>query len=426
MYRTNRVRPLTSSVGCAVTTQPALLTVHFSRVGIRELVVRRTVRTHVLERRRYQKHALDREAERSTMSIFLDFDGTITTEDTVRHIADFALRVQAERNANTAISSSDPPSNHDSADSRPEAVTTSPPIDAKDTQDTEDLPTRWKGVVKAYLSEYSSHCTTYHTQPHQRTTTDSEIMFQRSQKDVELRSLERLNGCRIFHNISPYEFKAGGRDLLERGVVTVRKGFKTWVQERQSEGWKVGVVSVNWSKDFIEGVLEGSGVKARSAGDGEGVVVYANEVDEHGRVVGPDILNNGAHAARDQDREDGQTEKWRNLTNSEDKLDVFRRAAALNGGGTTVYFGDSTTDMECLLEADWGVVMADGEDSKLIETFRRIGEEVPRARNHGNANEEGNGGRNVNVGGSGTENNGLVWAESFEEVGEFVRFDVRR
>ncbi|KAI1269262.1 HAD-like domain-containing protein [Xylariaceae sp. FL1019] len=362
------------------------------------------------------------------MSIFLDFDGTITTEDTVRHLADFALGLQAERNGTD--SSPDSKTNHFSVNTQVSPSSQSPD-DAERV--AEDLPTKWKGVVKAYLSEYSSHCTTYHTPTHHRTTTHSEITFQRSQKDVELRSLDRINGCKIFHNISPYEFKAGGRDLVERGVVRVRKGFREWIEERQKEGWKIGVVSVNWSKDFIEGVLEGSGVKTRSAREGQGVdgesksvVVYANVVDEDGRVIGPDILNEGDHADRSGDEDVDDTGKRRNLTNSKDKLDVFRRAAQRNGGGRTVYFGDSTTDMECLLEADWGVVMADGEDSKLIETLRRIGEGVPRARGYDNTQRAINGDRNGNgkLGGRSEGDSRLVWAASFEEVGEFVRFEM--
>ena len=61
-----------------------------------------------------------------------------------------------------------------------------------------------------------------------------------------------------------------------------------------------------------------------------------------------------------------------------------------------VYFGDSPTDLACLVEADWGVVIADDGGSKLLKTLERIGLEVPHV-------------------GEGRESR-LVWARDFQEV----------
>jgi soluble P-type ATPase len=62
-----------------------------------------------------------------------------------------------------------------------------------------------------------------------------------------------------------------------------------------------------------------------------------------------------------------------------------------------VYFGDSTTDQACLVEADLGVVMADDGGSKLLKTLERINLTVPHV---GEARAE----------------NKLVWARDFQEV----------
>ena len=65
-----------------------------------------------------------------------------------------------------------------------------------------------------------------------------------------------------------------------------------------------------------------------------------------------------------------------------------------------VYFGDSVTDLECLLRADTGIVMVnegEEEENKLLGTFRRLGFEVP----HVSEAQEGA---------------KLAWARDFEEV----------
>ncbi|KAK4131738.1 hypothetical protein BT67DRAFT_427122 [Trichocladium antarcticum] len=62
-----------------------------------------------------------------------------------------------------------------------------------------------------------------------------------------------------------------------------------------------------------------------------------------------------------------------------------------------VYFGDSTTDLACLVEADLGVVMADDGESKLLKTLRRVGLEVPHV-------------------GQWEDGRRLVWARDFDEV----------
>jgi hypothetical protein len=62
-----------------------------------------------------------------------------------------------------------------------------------------------------------------------------------------------------------------------------------------------------------------------------------------------------------------------------------------------VYFGDSATDLGCLLEATLGVVMADGAQSTLLKTLGRLGFDVPHV-------------------GSYVGEPVLVWARDYEEV----------
>ncbi|KAI2623660.1 hypothetical protein GGS21DRAFT_336495 [Xylaria nigripes] len=286
------------------------------------------------------------------MSIFLDFDRTITTEDTITHLAEFALRFQLR-----------PPQSHDVA---------------RD----DDLSSRWDDVVRAYLADYQSHVSSYAPCADNRLSVDDEIAFLVSLKHVETNSLRRINECALFRGISRNAFRAAGRELVRDGTVRLRPGFVGFVRAALGKGWRVYIVSVNWSAAFIEG--------ACGFTEGE-VCVFANEVRESdGAVLGPcnGLLAGDEHAPR-------------NLTNSRDKRDVVR--AVIRGLGADgkpfFYFGDSTTDMECLLEASRGVVVADDEVSTLLRTLKRIGKRVPHARDANDSDD-------------------LIWVSNFEEFME--------
>ncbi|KAJ2991469.1 hypothetical protein NUW58_g2498 [Xylaria curta] len=316
------------------------------------------------------------------MSIFLDFDGTITTEDTVAHLADFALRFQSERqlhgDGQSAYSPLSTPTSTQLRDGHLLEI-------AAQEQERGDLSSRWDDVVRAYISDYKSHVSSYAPCASDRQCVEDEIAFLRSQKHVETRSLGRINECALFRGISRDAFREAGRELVRNGTVRLRPGFVSFIRAALAKGWRVNVVSVNWSAAFIEG--------ACGFAEGE-VCVVANEVrQDDGAVVGPGVL------AKDALLVDERTDLCRSLTNSCDKRDAVREVMCKHdvSGKPFFYFGDSTTDMECLLEAARGVVVADDDTSTLINTLRRIGKRVPHVRD-AEASEE------------------LVWASNFEEV----------
>lgn len=312
------------------------------------------------------------------MSIFLDFDGTITTEDTVTHLAKFALSFQSERKPYDDI-------NIDAVSSTrsPEAATTH-------GRDNKDLSSRWDAVVHAYVSDYKSHASSYAPCASDRQCVEDEITFLRSQKHVETKSLARINECALFKGIDRAMFRDAGRELVRDGTIRLRPGFATFVRAALAKGWRVNVVSVNWSAAFIEG----------ACGFAEGEIsVFSNEAREgDGAVFGPGVLA-GDTLLRSEEDVPAHGQAGRNLTNSCDKRDAVREVMQRQGTQDKpfVYFGDSTTDMECLLEATRGIVVTDDEDSTLMNTLRRIGKSVPHVRD-ADASEE------------------LVWASNFEEV----------
>ncbi|KAI0508585.1 haloacid dehalogenase-like hydrolase-domain-containing protein [Xylaria bambusicola] len=310
------------------------------------------------------------------MSIFLDFDGTITTEDTVTHLANFALRFQSECQAKgqSVRDASHMSSTQDIA----------PSISLEE----DDLSSRWDEVVHAYVSDYKSHVSSYVPCEPDRQCVEDEIAFLRSQKHVETRSLGRINECALFRGISPATFREAGRELVREGTVLLRPGFADFVRRAFAKGWRVNVVSVNWSAAFIEG----------ACGFAEGEIsVFANEVrEDDGAVLGPGTLAGDVLLTSNRQESPSQ---GRNLTNSCDKRDAVREVRRKRNEVDLpfYYFGDSTTDMECLLEATRGVVIADNEQSTLIQTLRRIGKLVPHVRDAGTGEE-------------------LVWASNFEEI----------
>ncbi|KAI1736533.1 haloacid dehalogenase-like hydrolase-domain-containing protein [Xylaria scruposa] len=318
------------------------------------------------------------------MSVFLDFDGTITTKDTVTHLANFALRFQSKHQPHDE----DPSIPHDrSSTSTSTHIKDGLLVEATTQGEKRDLSSRWDDVVHAYVSDYKSHVSSYAPCESDRQCVEDEVAFLRSQKHVETKSLGRINECALFRGISRDAFREAGRELVSDGTVRLRPGFVGFVRAALAKGWRVNVVSVNWSSAFIEG--------ACGFAEGE-VCVFANEVREgDGAVLGPGVLAGDSLLVDEQN----EPRRSRNLTNSCDKRDAVREVMRKHGAEDKpfFYFGDSTTDMECLLEATRGVVIADDENSTLIDTLRRIGKRVPHVRDAGAGDE-------------------LVWASNFEEV----------
>lgn len=278
------------------------------------------------------------------MRLILDFDGTITEKDTISTLAKAALAYQNDRHG-------------------------------------EDLSATWDEVVKRYMSDSKQYSTTYEVPEAERKTVEDELAFLGGSGHVELASLERIGQSAVFRGLEERDLFEMGKRAVQDGRIVLRDGFGEMTKLAAERGWTVGVISVNWSRAFIAGVLDG--LVASSA-------IVANEFAPDGTVQGPPSL------------------EGRSLTNGTGKLAVLGGDDALRHGevtaATTVYFGDSTTDMECLLcgggaGSGGGIAIASSEDaSNLISTLRRVRLPVP----HVNA--------------AATDAAGVFWARNFREV----------
>jgi len=129
---------------------------------------------------------------------------------------------------------------------------------------------------------------------------------------------------------------------------------KRIAEEIQSGTMKAYIVSVNWSKKFIaEGLRRASDtVHLFGLYDSGFTDIYSNELEEDaetgictGRIVGP----NDAGL----------------ILSGFDKLAFCQNVAAKNPESVHVYVGDSLTDWPCLLWADVGILM--GTNSSLLK-----------------------------------------------------------
>lgn len=263
----------------------------------------------------------------SRMHLIFDFDGTITTKDTIGHLASAAIAAQKlSRGAN--------------------------------------LQPAWDSLVQAYLADYDAYRAKYTPKEAERTTIDQENLFLGGLRDVEKASLRRVGEAALFKDLATAAMRRIGADAVENGNIELRPGFGRIVKAARAHGWPVSIVSVNWSTDFIRGAV---GELLRE----DDAVIANGTRHEDGTIYGPAALNGDL------------------LVCAPDKARAMRQLK-----GPVVYFGDSTTDLECLIEAQHGVVMADGESS-LLKTLQRLGLEVPHVRN---------------------AKKPVVWARTFDEV----------
>ncbi|KAK4189006.1 hypothetical protein QBC35DRAFT_381264 [Podospora australis] len=301
--------------------------------------------------------------------IFLfDFDGTITQEDTINTLAELA----AAKSSN------------------------------------EDV---WGEIVEGYVADHEAHVSSYKPVAEDRVTLAQELEYLESLGGVEGRSIARVNEKGVFRNLTEEEFREFGA-RRDNGVV-VRPGFGKLIQrlgleqERKQHGkgkggrkrWDWGVVSINWSRDFIEGVI-GRSLLDQSRDNTPPARIMANGVlFPSGEVVGPQELENHNGERRRALMTAGDKRKAMKAFWADEERDdrIESRPPVM------VYFGDSTTDLSCLVEADVGVVMADEDGGKLLGTLRRIGYTVPHVGKF----------REKMVNANGTH---LLWARDYEEV----------
>jgi 2-hydroxy-3-keto-5-methylthiopentenyl-1-phosphate phosphatase len=251
----------------------------------------------------------------------LDFDGTITTKDTIQTVFKSALSFQKERG--------------------------------------KDMKATWQEITTSYDHDYELHVENYEPLTQDRNSLEAEVAFYRALRDIETRSFDRVSRSGIFEGISKEKWEEFGRKASESGQVSLRNGFESFVESiRASEGtW--GVISVNFSAAFIRGVLS-------LGAERKGIHVLANQPERSGIVKGPKRI-------------DGTFGKV--LITSEDKFiamnDLLTSWDMAGKNNEVGFIGDSGTDIECLTHNQVvGIMMSNDGNGNLIHIMNRLGMEV--------------------------------------------------
>ena len=319
------------------------------------------------------------------MHIILDFDGTITANDTIGVLAASAVAFQTQRDSDSGSSGV-------------------------------DWDARWKGVVDDYLADHQRHTASYTPAEPARTTLEHELDYLRSLRDVDCGSIRALHDAGLFKGMAPHRLAEAGRAAVRAGGsdgVRVRPGFAAFLAEAAARRqWPVSIVSVNWSDAWIRGV-----VSTQTKGDervADDVRVYTNTISGSGAIV-----SNYARV--------GTADTASPVSSCLDKLEALKVAAVdaaqlsptIGVDEPVVYMGDSTTDLECLIHAGQGsrggggIVLADGDGpatSKLLKTLARLGYSVPHVAEAGQGRFRETKTEASNAGPR------LAWARDFDEI----------
>lgn len=264
----------------------------------------------------------------------LDFDGTITQADTINTLATSAIALQKARHGR-------------------------------------NLDETWQDVVGAYVADYERFRTGYMPAEEARSSVEQEMDYLTAVKPVEEASLDRVGRSAVFEGLDDEDLYQMGVVAARTGKIVLRNGFGELVEMATERQWPIDIVSVNWSRAFIRGVLH----------EHSTIRTLANDVAApSGEIKAPPLLDT-------------------RMTTAPDKLKALRNlSAAGSDADATVYFGDSTTDLACLLWGTGGVIVAADSRTSLMQTMDRIGKHAPH------------------VGDLGAQPLRLVWARDFREV----------
>lgn len=249
-------------------------------------------------------------------------------------------------------------------------------------------PDPWRPITDAYADDYAAHARSYRPQTAARTTLAAEAAWLGSLKEVEERSVRRVEEAGVFRAVAVGDVERGAEEVVETGDVELRRGWEGMFllgergragKEEVKEGGEgevgevdVSIVSVNWSATFIRACLLHAVARAEWCDEAQRdklreavkqVRIIANEIEG---LHDPD----GSSGLLNKKDEDG-------IRTSSDKLRCMQQIRPGQEEGLVVYVGDSPTDLECTAAADIGICIRDepmsSAQKELAETLDRIG-----------------------------------------------------
>ena len=272
-------------------------------------------------------------------TLFLDFDGTLTLQDTMHALASIPYTVRA---------------NPGSARSLP-AI---PP---------------WPYFTSAYLSDVGAHNgNSAEADRALRTNVPAELRYLDGLRPVEKASLQRVEAAGVFRGVCEHDVREGAKRMLDRREVELRKGWEECVQRAERSGGEIVIVTANWSEEWVRACLEEGWRRRKDSQDGNfqvGKVFFCTN-----KVQGLDRDESDCHACAGR-----RLAKDGGIWTAGDKQAIVREwvASRPGQGWMSMYVGDSVTDLGAFCEVDVAICIRSEEMSSaqrdLAECLERTG-----------------------------------------------------
>jgi hypothetical protein len=240
----------------------------------------------------------------------------------------------------------------------------------------------WSYFVDEYIADYKRQELLYLPRKEERKTIAQESAWLASLDVAERRSWNRLYEHMLFTGVGRSDVIRAARQAVKEGDVKLRRGWRELllaaskgVTEAGVQGGisppVVAIISVNWSGTFIRACLEAalylSGYNEELAIIIANLPIYSNDFEG---------MSDNGYAVTGAIK--GPSE-GRNLRTSCDKVQILQMLFdpdLKTSLGPMVYVGDSATDFDSLLAANYGICMRDepmrSSQKELKSTFERV------------------------------------------------------
>lgn len=295
---------------------------------------------------------------RPRVQLILDFDGTITIDDTTAVIGTRCLSKARE------LARADLPK--------------------------DKLPKSMEHYREQYIEEYREWKHSF-TWPSERKTIDDEVSYLSQSKPIEENSFFRVRNAVLGVPGQIGEMKRNeemrnefmldaGRQAVRSGDVRIRdpESLQRLIANTEAVGGVWGIVSVSWSRRFILGALMEAGLVQEEQEDAIAQRISCNE------LLAPNLQNEEGKPniiCTAQDKLNALNKLLADWKVQEDKQQRQNSLGSRSNPATiTIYVGDSSTDIGCLGSPAIGMYMHEGglEKDYVIETLNKLGVECLR------------------------------------------------
>ncbi|KAL9937161.1 hypothetical protein V8E36_003570 [Tilletia maclaganii] len=175
---------------------------------------------------------------------------------------------------------------------------------------------------------------------------------------VELASVRRTEESGIFVGWDPEQAR---RRACSSDLVQLRRGWSdivAWLvrENRSARVVELHIISVSWSSTFIRAGLESHPASRLAPSTGLPTTLNANDPTLRPDGRGAGTLTKSITVQND-DSDDTHGRRLTGIRTGKHKLEVLRSLSLSSEDTITIYIGDSSTDLPCLLHAHIGILI---------------------------------------------------------------------